>query len=111
LGTEGTDPEVMHGNLTNGIATAHGVSAAQVALKYLVDNGVPIAVESSNVDHLRSNLDLWSFDFTKEEKDALDSWITSAKHRVAPSWACDTWLYPDPSNRRRTTKPPGKMVV
>jgi len=98
LGTDGVDAEVLHGNLTNGIAKMHGVSSAQVALKYLVDNGVPLAVESSNVDHLRSNLDLWSWKFTKKEKEALDSWITSTSPLgVHPSWACDSWLYPDPS--------------
>merc|ERR1712139_673600 len=104
LGTEGTDPEVLHGNLTNGIASAHGKSAAQVALKYLVDNGVPIAVESSNIDHLRSNLDLWSFKFTKKEKEALDSWITpTSPLGIKPSWACDSWPYPDPSIPPATT--------
>lgn len=106
LGTENTDPSVMHGDLTNGIAQAHGVSAAQVALKYLVENGVPLAVESESVEHLRSNIDLWSFDFTKEEKDALDSWISNTTSLgVHPSWACDSWFYPDP------TVPAGKMVV
>jgi len=99
LGTSGTDPEVLHGNLTNRIAQAHGVSSAQVALKYLVANGVPLAVESGNIDHLRSNLDLWSFEFTAEEKAELDAWITSTSPLgVKPSWACDAWPKPDPSN-------------
>merc|ERR1712217_240826 len=58
------DPDVLHGNITKRIAAAHNKSTAEVALKWLVANGIPLAVQSTNPKHLASDIGLWSWDLT-----------------------------------------------
>jgi 2,5-diketo-D-gluconate reductase A len=43
------------------IAVSHGVSAAQVALKWLVQQGRPLATAVWVEDYMREDLDLWSW--------------------------------------------------
>lgn len=83
------DPEVLHGNITTRVAQAHNKSTAEVALKWLVDNNIPLAVQSSNPNHLSADIDLWSWHFTSEEKKLLDEWVDSAP--IGPAWACNSW--------------------
>merc|ERR1719263_1514227 len=86
------DPEVLHGNLTNDIAKAHNKSSAEVALKWLVANMVPLAVQSMNPAHLASDIDLWSWSLTPEEKHKLDNYLSGSK--ISPSWVCHDWDIP-----------------
>merc|ERR1719263_1088240 len=86
------DPEVLHGNLTNKIAKAHNKSAAEVALKWLVANMVPLAVQSMNPAHLAADIDLWSWSLTSEEKHELDNYLSGSK--ISPSWLCKDWDIP-----------------
>mmetsp|Transcript_34892 Transcript_34892/g.107997 ORF Transcript_34892/g.107997 Transcript_34892/m.107997 type:complete len:341 (+) Transcript_34892:42-1064(+) len=85
-GGHGSD-DILSGNLTTGIAAAHNVSTAQVALKYLVDKGAAIVTKSSNPEHLAEDVDLWSWDLTADEIAALDD--DSAAAGDAPSFECD----------------------
>ncbi|CAE7569973.1 morA [Symbiodinium sp. CCMP2592] len=66
-------PEILTGNLTTSIAKAHGKSSVQVALKWVVSQGIPAVTKSASAEHLSADLDLWSWDFTDEEKQALDA--------------------------------------
>jgi len=91
------DPEVLHGNITTRIASAHNKSTAELALKWLVANNVPLVVQSSNPKHLASDMDLWSWDLAKEEKDELDNWVDD--NPIGPSWACSSW---DPADATLT---------
>lgn len=78
--------EILSGNLTSTIGRAHGKSPVQVALKWIVDKGVPAVTKSSSPAHLAEDLDLWSWDLTPEETKALD------EHRSPggfPSFACN----------------------
>merc|ERR1712084_102722 len=43
------------------IADAHNVSAAQVALRWIVQRGHTLAVLTSNAEHQADDADLWSF--------------------------------------------------
>merc|ERR1711881_660193 len=86
------DPEVLHGNLTNKIAKAHNKSAADVALKWLGANMIPLAVQSMNPAHLAADIDLWSWSFTPDEKHELDNWLSGSK--ISPSWLCHDWDIP-----------------
>merc|ERR1712032_49731 len=83
------DPEVLHGNVTTRIAVAHNKSTAEVALKWLVSNDIPVAVQSTNPKHLASDIDLWSWDLTEEEMKTLDTWVDNST--IAPSWCCGVW--------------------
>lgn len=78
--------EITKGNLTSTIGLAHGKSSVQVALKWVVEQGVPAVTKSSNPAHLASDLDLWSWNFTADELSALN------KHGSPwgfPSFACN----------------------
>jgi len=54
------------------IAKAHKVSPAQVALKWIVQQGHPLACASWKKDYMKEDLDLWSWgDLTSQEMDTL----------------------------------------
>jgi len=50
------------------IAAAHGVSPAQICLRYAVEEGVIPLPKSSSPARMRENLDVFSFSLTAEEK-------------------------------------------
>merc|ERR1712070_657355 len=54
-----------------GIADAHNVSAAQVALRWIVQRGHTLAVLSSSTEHQANDADLWSFELADDEMDTL----------------------------------------
>ena len=57
------------------IAAAHGVSPAQIILRWHIENGTIIIPKSVHVERQRENLDLFGFALTEEEHadiDALD---------------------------------------
>jgi len=78
--------EITRGKLTSSIGRAHGKSAVQVALKWVVEQGVPAVTKSSNPKHLASDLDLWSWNLTADELAALNSKKTPWGY---PSFACN----------------------
>ncbi len=49
----------------------HGKTAAQTALRYLVENGIPVLPKSAHRERLRENLDIFDFSLTDEERRAL----------------------------------------
>merc|ERR1711957_133899 len=66
------DPTVMS------IATAHNVSEAQVALKWIVQRGDVLTTLSSNKDHQANDADLWSFTLADDEMTKLGAIAGSA---------------------------------
>lgn len=82
----GPSPIILHGNTTSQIGRAHNKSSVQVALKWLVDQGIPAITKSSNPEHLAEDLDLWSFNLTYEETSALNA---MTKPAGSPSFACN----------------------
>merc|ERR1712070_392904 len=53
------------------IAATHNVSAAQVALRWIVQRGHTLAVLSSSTEHQANDADLWSFELADDEMDTL----------------------------------------
>lgn len=86
--TKHANPDILHGNLTTGIAKKHNVSTVQVALKFIVHQGLPAVTKSTNAAHLASDLDLWSWDFDDADVAALNSYKTKVPFDN-PSYACD----------------------
>jgi len=81
----GPSHEILYGNLTTSIAKAHNKSTVQVALKYIVAQGIPTVTKSGNPVHLAEDLDLWSWELDPDEMQALQA------HRLphgSPSFAC-----------------------
>lgn len=74
-------------NLTTTIAKAHDKSSVQVALKWVVESGIPAVTKSSKTRHLEEDLDLWSWSFSPDERAALDAHSKPSGH---PSFACSS---------------------
>lgn len=55
------------------IAAAHGVSPAQIILRWHIENGTIIIPKSVHVERQRENLDLFGFELTPEEHAAIDA--------------------------------------
>lgn len=49
----------------------YGKTAAQTALRYLVENGIPVLPKSAHRERLRENLDIFDFSLTDEERRAI----------------------------------------
>lgn len=64
--TEGMRP-VFKEKILKDIGKRHGKTAGQIALKYLLQNGVPTIAKSSHVERLKENLDTFDFSLTAEE--------------------------------------------
>lgn len=53
------------------IAAGHNVSAAQVALRWILQRGHTLAVLSSSSEHQANDADLWSFELADDEMETL----------------------------------------
>merc|ERR1712110_502181 len=80
--------ELIDGPLVTEIGKAHGVSGPQVALKWAVQQGIPVVPKSSSPEHLAEDFDLFSFSLTQAEMDKLTGASTPATGR-ADSGDCD----------------------
>lgn len=71
----------MLGNATiSAIAADHGVTSAQVILRWNLQKGVVVIPGSSNPDHIRENLDVFGFELTQEEMDRINALDRGEKH-------------------------------
>eukprot|EP00980_Cylindrotheca_fusiformis_P018099 scaffold5817_cov101-Cylindrotheca_fusiformis.AAC.4 len=70
------EPEdsLIHGNLVTKIASHYSnVTGSQVALRYIVQQGIPVIPKSNSAKHILSNLNIFSFDISEEDMKALSS--------------------------------------
>ena len=72
LGGTKSTRSVLHDPTVLAIAKAHSVSAAQVALRYIIQRGDVLTVESGSAAHQAADADLWSFALTASEMASLD---------------------------------------
>ncbi len=80
LGGRGFTKELLTDETITAIASAHGVSSAQVILRWDLQRSVVVIPGSSNPDHIRENLDLFSFELTSEEMDRIAALDRGEKH-------------------------------
>ena len=66
LGGEGAEGVVKDGLLAS-IGKGYGKSAAQVALRWLIQRGIIAIPKSTHVERMRQNLDIFDFTLTDEE--------------------------------------------
>jgi diketogulonate reductase-like aldo/keto reductase len=59
--------KIFSEEILNDIAHKHGKSAAQIALRYLVQNGIVVIPKSAKENRMKENIDL--FDFVLDEED------------------------------------------
>ncbi len=80
LGGRGYTRELLTDETITAVAGAHGVSAAQVILRWDLQRGVVVIPGSSNPDHIRENLDLFGFELTPEEMEQIAALDRGEKH-------------------------------
>ena len=67
FGGRGHTSELFADEVISAIAKDHGVTSAQVVLRWNLQRGVVVNPGSSNPDHIRENLDIFDFELTDEE--------------------------------------------
>lgn len=63
-----------------GIANAHGVTAAQVILRWHLQRGVVAIPGSSNPEHIKENISVFDFELSASEMDAIAALDRNEKH-------------------------------
>merc|ERR1711988_1312567 len=77
--------ELITGPLVTGIGKAHNMTGAQVALRWLIENGVPLSSKTTKASHMKEDLDIFGFALEDAEKSKLDS---ATSPSGLPSFRC-----------------------
>lgn len=80
LGGRGHTGELLGDPVISAIAEAHGVSSAQVILRWNLQKGVVVIPGSGNPDHIRENMELYHFSLTENEMDQINALDRGEKH-------------------------------
>ena len=80
FGGRGHTAELLGDPVISAIADAHGVSPAQVILRWNLQKGVVVIPGSSDPDHIRENTDIYRFSLTEEEMDRINALDRGEKH-------------------------------
>jgi diketogulonate reductase-like aldo/keto reductase len=79
--------KVLHDQTVLAIADAHKVSAAQVAVRWLVQQGVIAIPKSSNVERAATNLDVFGFELTQDQMAQLHALARPNGRLINPPWS------------------------
>ena len=80
LGGRGHTSELLGDEVIKSIAEAHGVSSAQVILRWDLQRGIVVIPGSGNPDHIKENLDLFGFELTEDEMEQITMLDRGEKH-------------------------------
>ncbi len=80
LGGRGHNAELFADEALAGIATNHGVSVAQVMLKWNLQRGIAVIPGSSNPDHIREDASLFDFVLSDADMEAISALERGEKH-------------------------------
>ena len=80
LGGRGHTAELLGDKVIAEIAKVHGVSSAQVILRWNLQKGVVVIPGSSNPDHIQENTQLYHFTLTDEEMERINALDRNEKH-------------------------------
>lgn len=80
FGGRGHTSELLGDSVISDIAKVHGVTSAQVILRWNLQKGVVVIPGSSNPDHIKENLDLFGFELTDEEMQQINRLDRNEKH-------------------------------
>ena len=80
LGGRGYTADLLGNETIRSIAQAHGVSAAQVILRWDLQRGIVVIPGSSNPEHIRENLDLFGFELSDVEMEQIAMLDRGEKH-------------------------------
>lgn len=74
-----------------GIADAHGKSPTQVALRWLVQQGVCAIPRSSKTEHARANFAIWDFTLSDDEMAAISALGSRDGRIIDPAGMAPAW--------------------
>lgn len=80
LGGRGYTAELLGDSEISAIAKDHGVSSAQVILRWNLQKGVVVIPGSSNPDHIKENAELYHFSLTEDEMSRINALDRGEKH-------------------------------
>lgn len=80
LGGRGHTAELLGDDTISSIAESHGVTSAQVILRWNLQRGIVVIPGSSNPDLIRENLDLFGFPLTDDEMNQIAALDRNEKH-------------------------------
>lgn len=80
LGGRGHTAELLGDEVISAVAQAHGVSSAQVILRWNLQKGVAVIPGSSNPDHIQENTELYDFELTEDEMRQINALDRGEKH-------------------------------
>lgn len=80
LGGRGHTTELLGDETISAIARSHGVSSAQVILRWNLQKGVVVIPGSSKPKHIQENLDILGFSLTDEEMAQINALDRNEKH-------------------------------
>lgn len=80
FGGRGHTGELLGDETISAIAADHGVTSAQVILRWNLQKGVVVIPGSSNPDHIRENLNVFGFELTQAEMDRINALDRGEKH-------------------------------
>lgn len=72
------------------IGSAHRKTAAQVALRFLVQQGISVIPRSQNPEHMKENIDILNFVLTEDEMNKIRALDTGHSQY---GWPSDAWSY------------------
>lgn len=80
LGGRGYTQQLLQDPTLRRIAAAHGVTTAQVILRWDLQRGVAVIPGSSNPQHIRDNISLFDFELTAEDMNRIAALNRNEKH-------------------------------
>ncbi len=80
LGGRGHQSELLSDATLTEIADAHGVSVAQVILRWDLQRSIVAVPGSSNPDHIKENISVFEFELTDEEMQKIAALERGEKH-------------------------------
>ncbi|CAH0713938.1 unnamed protein product, partial [Brenthis ino] len=80
-----TDPKLGQ------IAEKYGKSKAQIALRYLIQRGIPVLPKSFTKSRIEENINIFDFELSKEDMDIVDSY--NLNHRCVPGRGLEKLTY------------------
>lgn len=80
FGGRGHTSELLGNETIVDIAKEHGVSAAQVILRWNLQKAVIVIPGSSNPEHIKENTEIYDFELTNDEMDRINALDRNEKH-------------------------------
>ena len=86
---QGRANEMFENAAVKKIAANHGKTPAQIALRFLVQNGISVIPKSVHADRIKENIDIFDFVLTDEEMKALSA-LDTAKPMIGKAESPET---------------------